>query len=368
MNLPQPSNVLKHEWTEMIRANAAQAEKDRRLTKKQLALIHDQEWLNMLAPTAVGGKQKPITDVLQIIEALAWAEGSMGWMVGVSSSASWQGAFMEPETAKALFSQPKIAISYCRAATGTAEQLEGNKYRVSGVWQHSAGINDANVAIGNCVITQNGVPVMDENNHQKVAAFIFHKGEYTTHSTWKSMGMLATAGDGFEVKNLELSADKSFVMGQNQKTNGNLYHFPFLQLLEAGLAVNISGLTMHFLDLCQTHFANNTTPDGTLLINDRVVSSDNERLVRKFDVAREKLFYAVSILWQSVSERKPLYPSVLNKVSAATSNLTSISREVVNGLYPFCGLSVTEHDTEINRVWRDFQTASQHDILVYGGW
>ena len=137
--------------------------------------------------------------------------------------------------------------------------------------------------------------------------------------------------------------------------------------MEAGLAAIISGLTLHFVDLCNEHFVWKTTPAGIIMKDDHVVQGDVDRLMRKFEVAREKLYYGVSLLWQSCVESRPLYPSVLNKVSAATAHLCQISRETINELYPYCGLKVTEMDNEINRVWRDFQTASQHNLLVFGG-
>ena len=367
MNLSHPSTVLKQEWTELIRNNAGQAEKGKRLTKQQMELITSQDWFRPFVSTVYGGKQKAYPDVLQLVEALAWADASVGWVVATGAASSWHGAFIDIEVAKTLFPTEKTLVSTCRAATGTAELLENGSYKISGSWKHATACVDAASVIGNCVLTEKGAPILDEKGNPKTMAFVFHKNEIAHVTTFKSMGMLATANDGFEVKDLTLPANRGFRFGENQKVNGNLYHFPYQQLLEAGLAAIVSGITLHFIDLCEAYFATHTTPDGTLLKDDRVVAGNYDRLMRKFDVAREKLFYGVSILWQSCVERKPLYPSVLNKVSSATGTLTQIARETVNDLYPFCGLTVTETDTEINRVWRDFQTATQNDLLVFGG-
>ena len=366
MNLLHPSTVLKQEWTDLIRSNAIKAEKERRLTKKQLELAYSQDWFKILAPTAYGGKQKSIVEVVQLIEALAWAEGSMGWVIGLSAIAGWQAAFMNQEVAQMLLSDEKSAISCTRAESGTAEILEDG-YLVNGQWQHASGTIDATSVLGNCIVTRSGQPLLDENGKPQIISIPFLKNEINLLSTWKSMGMLATSSDGFEVRGVKVPLNRSFKTGVDQRTNGKLYHFPYMQLLEACLAVNISGMTLHFIDLCTEYFLQKLSPDGILLSEDRVVQGDLGRLTRKFDVAREKLFYGVSILWQSCVESKPLYPSVLNKVSSATSNLCQIARETVNDLYPYCGLKITETDSEINRVWRDFQTASQHNLLVFGG-
>jgi hypothetical protein len=40
------------------------------------------------------------------------------------------------------------------------------------------------------------------------------------------------------------------------------------------------------------------------------------------------------------------------------------SRHAVDTLYPYCGLYAARVDSPINRVWRDFHTASQHALLM----
>jgi hypothetical protein len=40
------------------------------------------------------------------------------------------------------------------------------------------------------------------------------------------------------------------------------------------------------------------------------------------------------------------------------------SRHAVDTLYPYCGLVAASADSDINRVWRDFHTASQHALLT----
>jgi hypothetical protein len=42
----------------------------------------------------------------------------------------------------------------------------------------------------------------------------------------------------------------------------------------------------------------------------------------------------------------------------------SASRRAVDVLYPYCGLYAAREDAPINRVWRDFHTASQHALLM----
>jgi hypothetical protein len=56
---------------------------------------------------------------------------------------------------------------------------------------------------------------------------------------------------------------------------------------------------------------------------------------------------------------------VMEEVSLYSRNLAKISRECVDLLYPYCGLAAANTDTEINQVWRDLHTASQHALLTF---
>ena len=320
----------------------------------------------MLVPSAYGGGQKKFDDTIQFIESLAWADGSLGWNVAIGAMAAFQSGFINRDTAKQTLPGADFYPTFCRTASGTAEHT-AKGYLLNGKWDYISGTSDANFIVVNCIETKDGNPVSNEDGSLRILSFVLLKGEIGVVPGWKSLGMLGTTGDSVVVTNLEVSSERMFDMGEGRVENGGLYTFPFLQLCEACLAAVISGLTFHFLDLANVYFASKKSPDGVLLAEDRVVQGEMGRLWRKFDAAREKLFYSVSILWMACAEHKHLYPSLLNKVSAATAVLAQVSRETVNDLYPFCGISVTEQDSEFNRVWRDFQTCGQHSLLVFGG-
>jgi hypothetical protein len=43
--------------------------------------------------------------------------------------------------------------------------------------------------------------------------------------------------------------------------------------------------------------------------------------------------------------------------------LVTAARRAVGGIYPYCGLRAAQEDSDINRAWRDFHTASQHALF-----
>lgn len=54
----------------------------------------------------------------------------------------------------------------------------------------------------------------------------------------------------------------------------------------------------------------------------------------------------------------------MQAVQTSSLDLVAACRAAVDGLYPYCGLYAAREDSTINRVWRDFHTASQHALLL----
>ncbi|MEJ0030208.1 MAG: hypothetical protein WDO15_07490 [Bacteroidota bacterium] len=94
--------------------------------------------------------------------------------------------------------------------------------------------------------------------------------------------------------------------------------YPFLQLAETTLAVNLSGMALRFIELSGIK----TNP---------------------LDSYRKNFFE---------------HPG-----SETSHALVKASRDIVNEIYPSLGLSAADKSTEINRVWRNFHTAAQHSLF-----
>jgi len=366
-NLPHPSGILDPKIVSLMRKDAPDAEKNGKFTKAQLNLIHDQKWLKMLAPARYGGLELSLPAILEKEEALAWADGSIGWMVTLCAGSGWFNGFIDPELAKKILSDPKVCMAGSGGKMGTAEKTKAG-YTVTGEWAHACGANQATVFTANCTVTQGGKPVKDENDKNKVLSFVLFKDEVTIIPAWNTIGMVATGSDGFKVTGLKVTEDRAFVI--NNDTTGidaPLYNYPFTPLAEATMAVNISGMALHFTDLCTTLFNEKKNRSNQLLINDLGVQETLEKYTARLEDARMKLYYAVSLSWDACKNNKRIKEAIIYKVSAGAQELAKRARECVDALYPYCGLFAAGKDTEINRVWRDLHTASQHTLLVFGG-
>jgi alkylation response protein AidB-like acyl-CoA dehydrogenase len=365
-NLANPITLLKTEWVNTIRSEAANAEKQGKLTKKQLALINEQEWFRLLAPTAYGGKQLSLPDLMQIEEALACADGSFGWVVTLCAGAGWFGGFMNPELAKKVFGTEKICLSGSSEVKGTAD-VTATGYVVNGKWNYAAGSAEATAFTANCHVLKGGKPVNDANGKPKVLSFLFNKNEVILASDWNGIGLAATSANSFEVRDLAIGNDRAINSGEEALVNSALYHYPFKELAEATLAINLCGMAMHFMDLCGNIISEDAKVQKVAHINYQNLQETYNNLLSKLQTARQKLYYSVDMSWQACAANKDISQSVLYKVSAAVAVSAEVIRNCVSTLFPYCGYAAAEKDSELNRVWRDIHTAGQSTLLIGDG-
>lgn len=347
-NFSNPLSLIDTELLKVIRAEVASAEKQGKLTKKQWGIIHDNKWMTMLAPAPYGGKQLSLPEALKIEESLAYADGSLGWVVTLCSGAAWFGGFMDNNTAVDFFNDNKVCI--CGSGdVGTATK-KGSNYTLNGTWSYASGASDATAFTVNCKVGSSG----------ETLSFILKKDEVKVLNNWNGFGMVSTASHSFEVKDLVVPANRAFSINK-PTVDGAIYHFPFRQFAEATLAVNLTGMAFHFMELCHEIIVEKSK-EGTGN-NVEVAMQNFEAMYQRLSTSRQKLYYAVDMAWQVCSANREISLSVLYKVSAATLAVSKIVQDCLHTLYPLCGLRAANKDSEINRVWRDIHTACQHPIL-----
>ncbi len=366
IDLSSPASVLAQEWIDSIRTEAVLAEKHGKLTKKQLNLIYEQGWFKLLIPAAYGGKQLPLHEVLAIEEALAYADGSLGWAVTLCAGAGWFGGFMDQGVSRELLQAPNVCMAGSGASNGRAE-ITNSGYVITGKWPYASGSPDATVFTANCKVTQNGVPVKNENGSDKIIAIVMLRSEVTITDEWNGFGMRSTGSHSYEVNDLKIDSNRAFDIHSAPVIEAPLYYFPFHQFAEATLTVNMTGMGIHFMELCGKMLADRYSDTVTGHVNYEVLLDRYNMLQQKLTVARQKLFYAVDMSWQVCSANKEISQSLLYKISAASLTAVNVVRDCVDTLYPYCGLKAADKDSEINRVWRDIHTAGQHNMLVGDG-
>ncbi len=331
----------------------------------QQALIHRRGWLRMLAPHAAGGAELPLPAVVRREEQIASIDGSMGWVVTLCAGAGWFAGFLPPALAREIVGTRRVCVAGSGAPTGYAD-LEGDGYRISGRWDYASGAPMATHFTLNAIVRENGQPVLDNSGAVRIRAFVVPAQYVAVAPSWGSIGLRATASHSYRIDNQWIAAQHGFQIDAAHATDaGPLYRFPFFSLAFVTWAANLAGMAGHFLQLATPAISRRRHPlTGMQLIDSPGVSARLHSAAEDLESARTHFYQLLDGAWEQVVAGSAIGAGDAAAVQAASLALAGVSRKSVDELYPYCGLYAASEQSDINRVWRDFHTATQHTLLL----
>lgn len=348
----------------IIRKYTKASEESGQLHPEIINLIEQERWFKLYLPESQGGINADLPEILRLLESIALVDGSTGWTVTLCSGASWFAGFLEEELRDEIFHRPDTCITGSGAATGIARKTPDG-YIISGSWKYSSGALHATHFTANCHIqNEDDSELQDETGQPAIRSFVFTREEVSTTPTWSYIGMVATGSHGFEINNLLVPANRAFLINDELKTKTNAGNYPFLQLAETTLAVNFSGMALHFLEIAQPLVLNERNLERFSEQQAEIIKSEFSSQEQLLMNTRKTFFQLADRSWEDL-HNGTLDDTVLQELSRLSRALAHVSRRLTDNLYPYCGLEVAKKDSELNRVWRDIHTASQHTLLTF---
>jgi alkylation response protein AidB-like acyl-CoA dehydrogenase len=178
--------------------------------------------------------------------------------------------------------------------------------------------------------------------------------------------MRASASHSYRIDNQWIGKEHGFTISAATATaNGPLYRFPFYSLAYLTLAANMAGMAGHFLQLAQPCMQRRRHAGKNLPLLDvpEVAALLHAKQQAHID-ARTQFYAVLDASWAQVAAGTTLDAAAMLAIQASSLALVAASRASVDELYPYCGLHAAHEHSDINRVWRDFHTASQHSLLL----
>lgn len=358
--------ILSSRDIDRIIRHAARADEDRWLHPAQQALIHRRGWLRMLAPRALGGGELSLPDVVRLEEALARVDGSMAWTVTLCAGAGWFAGFLDPQLAREILATKRVCLAGSGAPTGHADR-DGEGWRIGGRWDFASGAPMATHFTFNAILRDGGQPLLDDAGQPRIQAFVVPAALVHIVPNWRTMGLRATASHAYEIRDGWVHARHGFTIDPAAaRAQGPLYRFPFMAFAFVTLAANVAGMGQHFADLAVGAIAQRRDRfhGGGPLIETAAVRAVLDGARAGLDEARGRLYALLDTTWAHAAAGGQVDEHDAARLQSLALGWVSASRRAVDTLYPYCGLYAAREDSEINRVWRDFQTGSQHALLM----
>lgn len=345
----------------LCRGGASEADRLARLPKSVVSALVQHGLFRLWVPESVGGFELDLPGALQVYEAAARIDGSVGWAVMIGSGGGLFGAYLSAHAADSIYSRPDAVIAGSGAPDGRAERVPGG-YRATGSWRYASGAHYATTFTANCLVMEAGVHVLGADGLPLIRAMAFDVQQVTVLQTWDTSGMRGTGSDDFEARDAFVPEQRSFsVFTDAPRETGPLYRLPFGVLTELPVAAVSLGVARHALDAFGALARRKKSAGATQpLASDPLVQGRFAESYATWQLVKAGLGAFADRAWQAALADRPLSPQELAEITAGCTHSVAYLRAAIGGLIELAGMTGIQTDDELARAWRDLQASGAH--------
>ncbi len=341
---------------DQLRSYSADAEKAGVLHDEQLNVIRNEKWFHLFVPEEYGGLELSLPEAVRLEEKIAHADGSSGWVVTLCAGAAMFVGYFQAALREEIFANKEVCIAGSGKTSGLA-LTKDDTFVVNGSWPYASGAAFADWFTANCKISGHKLPE---------SSFILKREEVEIeNASWNYIGLNATAGHSFNINSIQIPKNRMFTISPESTTLPQpIYRYPFLQMAESTIAINIAGMSSYFFELATAMIANKETEH---LKN----SSAREKglfilktAAKEFSDLKLTFYKALEASWKSHINKDHISADTLQAVTHSSLSMARRSRFLVNEVFPYCGLAASRQENHINQVWRNINTASHHTLML----
>jgi indole-3-acetate monooxygenase len=350
-----------------ISGRSTEIEKGRRVPLDLLGQLKSVGCFRMFTPKSHGGLEIDFPTSMEIIEALAKADGSVGWVVMIGCETPMLLALMSPQRFNELYaSGPDVIIGGGFAPRGQAVP-QGEQYIVNGRWAFASGCQHAEWLFGNCVVLEDGKPKMGPApGVPATRAMMFRPDRGAIIDTWSVSGLRGTGSHDIAVENLAIATEDTFdIFGGKSTIPGPCFAEP---LLYAALHIGAVGLGIatravdEMLDLASTNKQRLYTQSS--IANSQLFQYRIGHAETSVRAIRSLLRSEAESVWASACAERPLPPAERARIMASVTWSAHTAASVVDACYTAGGGTSPYESSPLQRCLRDIHTLTQHAAVA----
>jgi alkylation response protein AidB-like acyl-CoA dehydrogenase len=358
--------------SEQIRAASDEIEIGRRIPHPIAAAMKEAGVFGMAMPRAWGGPElDPLTQI-RIIEALAMADGSVGWCAMIGCDSGYITAFLDQDVAREMYRDLLVATGAAATTTGQARRVPGG-YRVTGRFPFVSGCHHCEWAWLGCIVIVDGAQQVDANGVPETRQCFLRLSECEILDTWYTTGLCGTGSNDLVVRDVFVPEEHTFSFQDPQlvKRPGPLYAFPFMFIAKGpgatlGIARRaINALTETAAGKPARRYTLGERVEAPKALRDEVYVQDAVgRAETLLTSARAHAFDVVGDLWASLLDEREPTERQLALFTTLYPHVAAVCVEVVQLVYKAAGGGAVYQKGPLDRCLRDILTANQHVVAT----
>ncbi len=310
-------------------------------------------------PEQFGGSGMAPTDFLQLIERIACADGSAGWVASFAFASKYL-ASLPAETLRELYAEgPDVVFAGCVFPPQPARRVEGG-FVVRGRWPFASGCNGASIL---------GVGILSDSENDgglpRMAVMPAEKAEID--ETWNAVGMRGTGSHDLIVEDVFVPDAWTFVRGSPPTLDTAAYRYPTLAMASQVLAVCGLGVARAALEYVIGDAASAPSITGAPSIADRPHAhlriGEMEASLRS---ARAWFYEVTDSAWAALLDGGSASQEQTVDLRLASTHAARVGAQVARGCYEVCGtIGIYEH-SPLSRYVADASVVAQHAFIAEG--
>ncbi len=318
-----------------------------RLSPELLQWIEKENLWNLWVPKAHCGLEADLITGLRQLQALAQIDGSLGWTVTLCSGANYFIGNMLPQTATKIFNcNTSPILGGSGGAFGVAEKNEKG-YKLSGKWHYATGAPYLTHFTLNAKVTEAGKVCKDKNGKARVLSFVIPASAVKLIPNWNTMGLLATATYSFSVDAYQVEPAHTFRYNHYHLSHP-IFKIPFPVFADLTLLVNYIGMATHYLNASEKE-----VPHSRL--------NQLSAILERADKETEEFAYKTM---QKIAHKSALSTEFQNEIHDWGVKTVQQLTQTIIEIHPILGLKASRKSHPLNRIFRDYFTATQHYIFA----
>ncbi|MFC4014165.1 acyl-CoA dehydrogenase family protein [Nonomuraea purpurea] len=350
------------ELAPVIGKRAAEIEQAGRVPSDLVGQLAEAGCLRMLVPARHGGEELPLTQALRVIEELARADGSTGWLAGQVGLAHLIFACFPEQAQQEIYAGgPDVMGAGAVAPKGRAT-ADGHGWRVNGRWPFVTGAPQAAWIYLNCLVVEGRTPQVDARGVPRTRMTLIPAAELEVIDTWDVLGLRGTASHDVQAGAVACPAWRGFSLdSEAPQAQRAVFSIAQAGLLIAAVDVGIAqGALDEVIELAVTGrrraFARRSMASSPGF-QDRL--GEAHMAVR---AARALLHREADTAWSSAAAGRVAAPVERACLRATAAQVTELAAQAVRAAHGLAGGSAVYSSSPLQRRLRDIHTATQHFV------
>lgn len=308
-----------------------------------------------------GGDELPPCDFLRLVEQIAIADGSTGWIASLAATSLMVSA-LPLATLRVIF-QRSADIFFAGRLSPVPVTRADNGLNVSGRWGWASGCTGADYFIV-------GVHAADTTSGEDPARLAIVPAEQGHIETnWSVDGMRGTGSHDVVIDRVFVPDDWTFVRGATSNLDTPLFRYPpgiFIPQAHAAVGLGIARAALD--DFIETAPQRGATYGRPALADRATAQTELAKAEAALRSARAYLFAVTEDAFGRLSAGGDLDVTARALLRLAATHAATVGAEVTRTVYRMSGTIGMFTDSRIARCSRDAMVVPQHVLLAEGTW